>query len=251
MTDVTPPPAPEQTPAWEDLLNILISPVDVFKRRMADPTFAVPLVILTVALAVLFMASWDITDQLRVADGTRQIETVIRNNPNLPAESVEKMRAGVGGGDLGRYLGGLAVPVFAIFVGLYTWIAAKLVGARTTMGQSFMIATFAFTPKIIGLIIGIVLAVTLPDSMLDGQFRLTLGPGLLIDPDTIRGSYLFALSRLELTTLWCTLLIALGIKTTGEISGGKAFAAGVMVWILGGLLPIGGMMVGEIAQGVK
>ena len=105
--------------------------------------------------------------------------------------------------------------------------------------------------SVIGFLIGIALVMLLPDSMLDGQMRLTLGPGLLLDPDTMRQSLLIGLARLDLSTLWVTVLIGLGIKTTGGISTGKAISAGAIVWVLGGVLIVGLVFAGEVLQGVK
>lgn len=252
MTDVTPPPAPPTTPVWEDLVDILTSPTAVFERRKDDPTFAMPLLILTLLFAVLAFVSYDLTEPVRHADAVRQIETVLRNNPNVPAEQAEQMRARINtGGSIGRYLAGLIIPLSVIFIGLFTWIGAKAVGAKTNMAQSFMIATYAYTPKILAVVISVVLVLVLPENMLDGQFRLTLGPGMFLDPDTMRQSFILAVARLELTTLWVTALLAIGIRTTGLVTTGKAIAAGALIWVLGGILPVGLMYVGELAQGIK
>lgn len=252
MTDVTPPPVPESTPVWEDLLNVITSPSAVFERRKDDPTFFIAMLMFTAIFAVLVFASWDLMDPVRHAEQARAMENVLRSNPNLTPEQIEQIQGRMGGGGtIGRYLGGLAAPLIILFVGLYTWVAAKIVSAKTTMAQAFMVATFAFTPKVIGFILGIVLAVALPESMLDGQFRLTIGPGMLIDPDTMRGSYIFLLARFDLSTLWFTALIALGIKVTGQVSATKAAVAGVIVWLLGGVLLGSTMYLGEMMQGIK
>lgn len=252
MTDVTPPPAPPTTPVWEDLVDIFTSPSAVFARRKDDPTFAMPLLLLTLLFAVLAFASYDVTEPVRHADAVRQIETVLRNNPNMPAEQADQMRARINtGGSVGRYLAGLIIPLAVVFIGLFTWVGAKAVGAKTTIAQSFMIATYAYTPKILGLLISVALMFALPENMLDGQFRLTLGPGMFLDPDTMRQSFILALARLELTTLWVTALIAIGIRVTGLVSTGKAIAAAALIWFLGGIIPVGLMYVGEMAQGIK
>lgn len=253
MTDVTPPPAPATTPIWEDLVDVLTSPTAVFQRRKEDPTFAIPLLILTAVFALLIFASWDLFEPVRRADGVRQIETMVRMNPNLPAERAEEMRAAAsaGGSSMGRYLTGLVIPLGVIFIGLFTWVGGKAVGAKTTMGQAFMIATYAQVPKIIGMLIAVVLTLVLPEAMLDGQFRLSVGPGMLLDPDTMRQSFILALARLDLTTLWVTVLLALGLKATGNVPTGRAIAAGALIWILGGLFPVGAMFLGEMAMGIK
>lgn len=250
MTDVTPPPAPPSTPVWEDLLDIFVSPSAVFQRRKDDPTFFVPLLIITVVFAVLIFFAFDIFEPVSRADSQRQIETMLRNNPNMPAETVERVRAqAAAGGGMARYFLGLLIPVSVLFVGLYVWIAGKAVGAKTSMGQAYMITAYAYAPKIIGVLISIVLMLVLPEAMLDGQSRLGIGAGLFLDPDTTSPVLMVLLARVELTVLWLTALIALGLRVTGGLTWGKAAAAGILVWILGALLPVGGVLLGQMAQG--
>jgi hypothetical protein len=251
MSDVTPPPAPATTPLWEDLVDVVISPTAVFARRKEDPRFFVAMLILTVLFGVLVFASWDLTEDVRRAESSRQIERMLQVNPNMPAEQQEQMRARVSGGGVGKFLGGLAVPLMVLFVGLYTWIGAKVGRAKTNFGQAYMVTTLAMVPKLIGVLISALLMVVLPEAMRDGQFRLTLGPGMFIDPDSMRQSVLFFFARFDVTTLWTTFLIGLGIKVTGEVSTQKAALAAVVVFFLGYVLMGGLIMLGEMAMGLS
>jgi hypothetical protein len=41
--------------------------------------------------------------------------------------------------------------------------------------------------------------------------------------------------RLDVFTLWVTVLIAIGLAVTGKISRGKAAVAAAIVWVIGAL----------------
>jgi hypothetical protein len=41
--------------------------------------------------------------------------------------------------------------------------------------------------------------------------------------------------RLDLITIWVTVLLAVGLAVTGKVSKGKAAAFGVLIWLVGSL----------------
>ena len=78
-------------------------------------------------------------------------------------------------------------------------------------------------------------ALFLDPSQLDGRFRLTLGPGRFLDPDTSSPLLLAFVGRMDLFTLWITVLVAIGLSITGRIPLGRAAIAAALVWLIGGL----------------
>jgi hypothetical protein len=243
MTDVTPPPAPATTPLWEDFIDIFTSPRAVFERRMADPRFFVAWIVIVILFAVLTFGGWGAVEQAYTADGQRQIEKYIAANPQLPAEAVEQMRSGRGpGSGMAKFIIPIAAGVVMLLVGVTTWLTGKIVGATTAFGQAFLIATYAYIPKLLGSVVAIVLGFTLPEAMLNTAAHLTLGPALALDPVTADPVLMAFAMRLDVFTLWTTALIAIGLRVTGALSTQKAVAAGVIVWILGALIPLGGAM---------
>jgi hypothetical protein len=48
------------------------------------------------------------------------------------------------------------------------------------------------------------------------------------------------LGRLDLITLWCTALLAIGLSVTGRISIQKSAIAAGLVWLIAGLWPLWG-----------
>jgi hypothetical protein len=66
-----------------------------------------------------------------------------------------------------------------------------------------------------------------------------LGPARFIDPD-LHPVLIALLGRVDLITLWCTALLALGLSITGKISVQKAAIAAGLVWLLASLFQLWG-----------
>ena len=67
---------------------------------------------------------------------------------------------------------------------------------------------------------------------------MSLGVGRFFDPDTASPILLAIVGRLDVVTIWVTVLLAIGLAVTGRISRGKAAIAGVIMWIVGALPPL-------------
>jgi hypothetical protein len=74
----------------------------------------------------------------------------------------------------------------------------------------------------------------LPDR-LDGRFRISLGIGRFLDPNTTSPILVALLGRVDLFTIWVTVLLAIGLSTTGAISRGRAFLAAPLIWAAGAI----------------
>ena len=64
---------------------------------------------------------------------------------------------------------------------------------------------------------------------------VTLGVGRFLDPDVASPLLLAIVGRLDVFTIWVTVLLAIGLSVTGNISRQKAAIAAVVVWMLGAL----------------
>jgi membrane protein, antimicrobial resistance system len=243
MTDVTPPPAPATPSAWEDMIEIFTSPSAVFARRREDPTFFVPWLILVVLMAVLYLGGWGLIEDAFRADQIRGAEKYLASHPEIPAEMAEQMRSGNGpGAGLVKYFFPIGMGIAVFIVGLMSWVSARIVGATTSFGQAFMVATYAFVPRILGSLVAILLAVMLPESMMTTAAHLSLSPAIAFDPTTTDPVLMAFLTRFDLFTLWSTVLIAIGIRVTGAVSAQKAYIAAFIVWLIAALPQVGGAL---------
>jgi hypothetical protein len=64
---------------------------------------------------------------------------------------------------------------------------------------------------------------------------VSLGVGRFLDPDATSMTMLAVVGRIDLFTLWVTVLVAVGLKVVGKATTAQAAAAAAIVWIAGGL----------------
>jgi len=227
--------APVTTPRaaiWEDFIDIFYAPSDVFRRR-ENGNFFIPLAVITLMCGVLFYLNSGALQPMFDAEFDRAMAVAMRQNPNIPPEALDRMRS------FATRMQMVAVFVFiplAIFgVGVVTWLAGKLVEAKETFGAALVVGAYAYAPRILDGVLQGLQGLFLDPADLDGRFRVSLGIGRFFDPDTTSPLLLAFVGRLDLITLWITVLVAIGLCVTGRIPMKKAAIAAAIVWFVGGL----------------
>ena len=237
------PTASEQSPSatpeaaasasrWEDFIDIFYAPSTVFQRR-EHTGFFIPMLVVTLLVGTIVLLNSGVLQPVMDAEFTRATAAAMKKNPNVTAEMMEKMR---GTGEKIAKVGAFVfVPVAMFCVGLVLWLCGKLMDAKQTVAQAIMVASFAFVPRIIENVLNGVQGLLFDPAALNGRYRLTLGPGRFLDPDTASPLLLALVGRMDLFTIWVTVLLAIGLAVTGKTTRGKAAFAAVLVWIIGGL----------------
>jgi hypothetical protein len=236
MSDVTPPPAPTSVPKWEDFLEIFTSPSAVFERRKDDPYVFLPLVVVTVVVGIIMFGTADLMQPIWDAEFSRNMAKAQAENPGMTAEQMEMGRGMAR--TMSKFGGFIIIPVAILLTGLITWLAGKIISAKTGLASAMMIAAFAYVPKIIGTVIGAVQGAMMDPSALTSQFSIHVGPARFFDVATTSLSLLTAMGRLELFTIWSTVIIAIGLKVCGKLDWTKAALGGFLVWAIAGAWPI-------------
>jgi hypothetical protein len=232
--------SPEPTASWwEDYLEIFFAPSQVFARREKSG-FLLPLVILTVLSGVLIVGLKGSFAPAFEADITRQMELVQQNNPQITAEQLEQGRAMQG--TLGTIMFVAMMPILALIIGFTLWLFGKFVGATETLSQAMLIAAFASFPRIVYLLAGGIQGLVMPEESLNGMSRLSLGPARFLDPDSASALSVVLASRFDLTLIWITILLAIGLKVISKIPMSKAMVAAGLVWLVGALPGLLGAM---------
>jgi hypothetical protein len=101
--------------------------------------------------------------------------------------------------------------------------------------QGVTIATFAFFPRLIELITNSVQALLLDEGKLTSRFAVSLGIGRFLDPQAMGAVALAFLGRIDIFTIWVTILVAVGLKQMGRITAGQAALGSAIVWLVGSL----------------
>jgi hypothetical protein len=182
--------------------------------------------------AVYFMISGAM-QPIMDAEFNRQAAAVMRKNPQFNPEAMERFRHIVA--RIGQVATFVTMPIIIAMIGTTLWLVGKLFDARQTFKAAMIVAAYACVPKVIEAVLNGVQALMLDPAQLNGPFRLSLGVGRFIDPDTASPMLLALVGRMNVFTIWVTILLAIGLSVTGKIPRQRAAIAAAIVWILGAL----------------
>ena len=229
---VTPVEPAARADRWEDFIDIFHAPSQVFARR-ERAGFGIPMLVVTVVLALIATANSGVLQPIMDAEFTRGTAAAMRQNPQLTPEMMQKGRAFSEA--IAKYGAVVFVPVGIFLTGLALWLCGKLVEATEPLSAAVMVAAYAFLPRILeGILVGVQGLIVDPAS-LTGRFQLSLGLGRFLDPDTASPVLLALLGHVDLFTIWVTVLLAIGLSVTGRIPRSRAAMAAALVWVLGAL----------------
>jgi hypothetical protein len=217
---------------WEDLIDVFITPADVFRRRQNAspwPIFFFVVVAVTVIAYFTFPAIQPALD----GEFSRNLPKMQAQNPNLTPEMAQKIQNGID--TWARYSAGLAGGANILINALLVWLVSKFFSASEGFGAAMLISGYAYLPRVLGSVISGAMALVMDPTKLTSMSMLTLSPARFLDPDTTSPFTMALLSRLDVMILWETVLLAIGIRIIGKVSRGNAVAFGVVIWIVGGL----------------
>jgi hypothetical protein len=235
MTEPTvAPPAPpaESASFWEDLIDIFYAPAKVFRRRAnASPWPAFFFV--SLGIAVISFFTFSAMQPIMDAEFARAAPAMMRRSPQITQEMLDRMKSYQE--TFGKYFLFLVFPVWVFLLGLGTWLVSKLFGAKQGFQASILIASLAFMPRLVGALIGTVQALLMDPSKLISQYSVSLSAARFYDPDKTNPMLLVVLGRLDLITIWVTVLLGIGVYVIGRVSKGQAAGFAVSMWVLGSL----------------
>lgn len=216
---------------WEDVIEIFVHPVDVYRRR-ANASFWPPMLFVAIAIGVITFATWNVVSPVFEAEFTRNMAKQMAQNPQAAA-SMEKMKDTMMG--VTRFTIPIGLLVSMLVVGLLTWLVGKLFDSKATLGQGMTIAGWAYMPRLLGTIAGSVQGLLLDPSKLNSAGAISLSPARFMDVDVANPLIYQMLGRLDLTILWETALLGVGLYAIGKVSKGSATVFAIIMWVLGSL----------------
>lgn len=225
-------PAPATASRWEDYLDVFIAPAQVFRRR-ADGKFGQALLVYLVLAIVLFFGTKTAMQPIMDAEVAKGMAAALKANPSLTPEQIEKGRAFASSFSALFIIVGL--PITLLVLGAVVWIGAKAAGGTVSYAQGATIATFAMFPKLVEGISGAVQALLMDEGSLTSRFSVSLGLGRFLDPATTNGMVLALLGRVDVFTLWITVLVGVGLKVMAKVSTAQAAFGAAVVWVIGAL----------------
>jgi hypothetical protein len=229
---VIPPAAAKPASWWEDFIDIFFTPSTVFARR-ALSGFGVPMLVVTVVLGVLFIVNSGALQPVMDGEFQRGAAAAMRKNPQITAEMMQSSKAMTE--KFSKVAIFIIIPVTIFLLGLVLWVVGKLFDAKTTLTQAILIASFASVPRVLENVINGVQGLLLDPASMNGRYRISLGIGRFFDPDVASPMLLAIIGRIDVFTIWVTVLLAIGLAVLGKIPRTQAAIAGVIIWIIGAL----------------
>lgn len=225
-------------PGLGDLAEIFYAPSAVFARRR-DGKFGMAYAALAILGVVIFLATKSLVQPVIDAEISRQLAIAAAKNSMTP----EAMAGATSFAHTIASVGIVAFFLIAPFlIGLFTWIVGKLARVEAVGTTAMMIAVFSLFPRLVGSVVGAILAAALPEASLTSAASLSLSPARFVDPSHTAAVAL--LGRFDLFILWGIVLIAIGMQVAARATKAQAWTTAVGVWAIGFILPLIGILRG-------
>jgi len=224
---------------WEDFVDIFYAPSSVFARR-SDGKFGMPLLLLVLVGAVLAFLTKNATQPIMDAEFARQSAVAMRRNPSLTAE---QMAGGRG------FFETMAPLFFALFLtisifgtGLILWVVGKLFDAKESVAAAIMIATYAEVPRLVQILTNAAQGLVMSPEKLNSINAVGFSLARFMDPDNASQVLIALAARVDLFTIWITVLLAIGLHVVGRIPKQQAAIVAAITWAVGALPAVFGAL---------
>ena len=226
------PEEPGRAGLWEDFVDIFYTPSSVFARR-ADGKFGMPLLFLVLVGTVLFFLTKNATAPIMDAEFARRSADMLRKNPNLTSDQLASGRGMMETFGPVFFALGLTVSVFG--TGLVLWLVGKLFDAKESVAAGIMIATYSEVPRLVQILLNAAQGLVMSPEKLNSVNAVGLNLARFMDPDHASPVLIAVASRVDLFTIWVTVLLAIGLHVVGRIPKQQAYIAAAITWVVGAL----------------
>jgi len=227
--------SPAKAGLWEDFVDIFYAPSSVFVRR-SDGKFGLALLLLVVVGTVLVFVTKNAMQPIFDAEFTRQTAAAMRKNPNITAEQMASSR------NLFEMIGPVIFAVFltisVLGTGLILWVVGKLFDAKESLAAAMMIATYSEVPRIVQILTNAAQGLIMSPEKLNATNSVGFNLARFMNPDTASAVTIALAARVDVFTIWVTVLLAIGLHVVGKIPRQQAAIAAAITWVVGALLPV-------------
>ena len=222
---------PGRAGLWEDFVDIFYAPSSVFARR-SDGNFGMPLLFLVLVGTVLFFLTKNATQPIMDAEFTRQTAAMMRKNPNLTAEQMASSRGFFE--MISPIFFAVGITLSILGTGFVLWLVGKLFDAKESVMAAIMVATYSEVPRLVQVLTNAAQGLVMSPEKLNSLNSVGFNLARFMDPDGSPVMIALA-SRVDLFTIWVTVLLAIGLHVVGKIPKQQAGIAAAITWVVGAL----------------
>jgi hypothetical protein len=226
------PPQPEKANLIDDFVDIFGSPAKVFARRATANPMPVFLIVCVLIIG-MFIVNKNMMAPIMDAEMQKGFDQAMKANPNLTPAMMEQSK-----GMMQKFstVGAVIfVPLTLLFLALVGWGVGRALGGTLSYGTGLLIASFAWLPRVVEAVINSVQALVLEVGKMTSHYELTLSAARFVDVSTASPMLLGLLGRVDLITLWVTVLFAVGLVAAGKVPKEKLVLAGITMWLVGSI----------------
>jgi hypothetical protein len=234
-------PDPSKAGLWEDFVDIFYAPSSVFARR-SDGKFGKPLLFLILAGTVLFFLTKNAMQPIMDAEFARRSAEMMRRNPNVTSEQLASGRGFFE--TFGPLFFALGLTLSVLGTGVVLWLTGKLFDAKESVTAAIMVATFSEVPRLVQILTNAAQGLFMSPEQLDSINSVGFNLARFMDPDHTSAVMIALASRVDLFTIWVTVLLAIGLHVVGKIPKQQAAIAAAIVWVVGALPAVFGALRG-------
>jgi hypothetical protein len=165
---------------------------------------------------------------------------MLAKNPNLTAEQLASGRGMMETFGPVFFAFGLTVSILA--TGIVLWLVGKLFDAKESVAAAMMIATYAEAPRIVQILTNAAQGLFMAPEKLNSMNSVGFNLARFMNPDTASAIAIALASRVDLFTIWVTVLLAIGLHVVGKVSKQQAAIAAAIVWVIGALPAVFGAL---------
>ena len=225
-------PAPTKASLWEDFVDIFYAPSSVFERR-ANGQWGMPLLFLIIAGAVLYFLTKNSMQPIMDAEFARRTADAMRKNPNLTADQLEGSKKFFE--TFGAVFFAVILTISVVGTGLVLWLVGKLFDAKESVAAAMMIAVYSEVPRVVQILVQAAQALFMSPESLNSANSVSLNLARFMDPDRASPVAIALASRVDVFTIWVTVLLGIGLYVVGKVNKQQAAIAAAITWVVGGL----------------
>ena len=199
---------------FEDVLEVLWAPGQVFDRSRAKGV-GMYILVLTAITLVIVLATNGLLQPYIDANFDVQMQQMAARGKPMPAEAAAAAQKFAGYGFIAT--GVLMIPIGAVLTGLLVWIGGKVVSAPFTFGQGMLIATLASVPRVLSFIATAVQGAIADPQAIRSFSDAALGAARFVDPVSTSPALMAMLANFDVFNLWQLVIIAVGISVIGRV----------------------------------
>lgn len=229
--DPTDPAAP-RAGLWEDFVDIFYAPSTVFARR-SDGKFGYALLFLTIAGIVLFFLTKNAMQPVMDAEFAFRSEEMMRSNPQMTAE---QLSAGRGFFEtFAPLIVAVTFPLTVVLTGVVLWGMGKLFDAGEPLAAAIMVSTYSQVPRLLQFLSNAAQGLLMSPEKMTSMNSVSFSLARFMDPVNSSPVLLAFASRVDLFTIWVTVLLAIGLHVVGRIPKQSAAIAAAITWLVGAI----------------